>query len=92
MEPIKGQTYKYLREKHPVSDKVKEQLKQFTRIKKSILEHLREKEMTIAELSEKLSMPREEVVYYLMTLMKYGLIQLGNIDDMDEYYTYKIKE
>lgn len=92
MEPVKGQTYKYLREKHPVSDTAKEQLKQYTRIKKSILENLKEKEMTIAELSKKLSMPREEVVYHLMTLMKFGLIQLGSIDDMDEYYTYKIKE
>jgi predicted transcriptional regulator len=85
----KGLTCKYLREKHEVPAAVKEQLRQFTRIKKSLLDALREDELTIAQLADKLSMPRHEVVYYLMSMIKYGYIMQGEIDDMDEYYTYK---
>jgi DNA-binding IclR family transcriptional regulator len=91
MEVEKGKTFRYLREKREVSQAAKDNLKQFTRIKKEILDALKEKEMTIAELTEKLGMPKHKVVFYLMSLLKYGLVQTGSIDDMDEYYTYKLK-
>jgi len=32
------------------------------------------------------------VMYYLMTLRKYGDVETGEIDDMDEYYSYKRKK
>jgi uncharacterized membrane protein len=91
MEVENGKTFRYLREKREVSQAAKDNLKQFTRIKKEILDALKEKEMTIAELTEKLGMPKHKVVFYLMSLLKYGLVQTGSIDDMDEYYTYKLK-
>jgi len=34
-------------------------------------------------------MPLHEVTYYLLTLVKYGVVTTGEIDDMDEYYSYK---
>ena len=37
-------------------------------------------------------MPSDEVVYYLMSLVKYGFVKTGDIDDMDEYYTYKLNK
>ncbi len=89
MEVEKGKTYKYLKEKHEVPVGVKEQLKNYTRIKKAILDALQDNNLTIHELSEKLGLPRYEVVYYLMSLIKYGLIEVGELDDMDEYFTYK---
>jgi DNA-directed RNA polymerase specialized sigma subunit len=92
MEVEKGKTFKYLREKRKVSQAAKDNLKQFTRIKKEILDSLKEKEMTIDELTQKLGIPKHEVVYYLMTLVKYGAVQTGSIDDMDEYYSYKLKK
>lgn len=92
MEIEKGKTYKVLREKREVSQAAKDNLKQFSRIKKSILDALRENDMTINELSLKLAMPKNEVVYYLLTLVKYGFVQTGEVDDMDEYFTYKIKK
>jgi predicted transcriptional regulator len=92
MEIEKGKTYKYLREKREVSEAAKENLKNFSRIKKSILEALREDDLTIDQLSQKLNMPKHEVVFYLMTLLKYGLVQTGAIDDMDEYFYYKLKK
>ena len=51
--------------------------------------HWAEGDLTVAQMSEKLEMPTHEVVYYLMSLVKYGLVKTGDIDDMDEYYTYK---
>ncbi len=92
MDIEKGKTFKYLREKRQVTDSAKENLKNFTRIKKSILEALRENDMTVDQLTQKLNMPKHEVFYYLMTLVKYGFVETGAIDDMDEYYSYKIKQ
>jgi len=92
MEVEKGKTFKYLREKREVSQAAKENLKKFTRIKKDILDCLKEKEMTVDELSKKLGMPKHEVVFYLMTLVKYGNVRTGTLDDMDEYYSYKLKK
>jgi hypothetical protein len=42
-------------------------------------------------LAKELNLPADEVMYYLMSLLKYGLIETGEIDDMDEYFKYKIK-
>lgn len=92
MDIEKGKTFKYLREKRQVTDSAKENLKNFTRIKKSILEALRENDMTVDQLTKKLNMPKHEVFYYLMTLIKYGFVETGAIDDMDEYYSYKLKQ
>ncbi|MBN1159264.1 MAG: ArsR family transcriptional regulator [Bacteroidales bacterium] len=89
MEVVKGQTFRYRREKYEVPAEAKEQLKYYVKIKKAILDALKENELTIAQLSEILSLPKHEVVYYLMTLIKYGFVQVGAIDEMDEYYTYK---
>jgi len=92
MEVEKGKTFKYLREKREVSQAAKDNLKQFIKIKREILDALKGKDMTINELTEKLGMPKHEVVFYLMSLVKYGQVETGTIDDMDEYYTYKLKK
>jgi len=92
METEKGKTHRYLREKREVPETVKENLKHFTRVKKSILDALREGDQTVDQLAQKLDMPKSEVVYFLMTLVKYGFVQTGEIDDMDEYYSYKLKQ
>ena len=90
MEAEAGKTAKYLREKQGVPEHVKEELKEFNRIKKAITEALKEGELTIAQISEKLRMPKHDVTYYLMSLVKYGVVATGEIDDMDEYYSYKL--
>ncbi len=92
MEIEKGKTAKYLREKREVPQSVKDNLKAFTKIKKTILSALKEEEMTIPQLAEKLNIPAHEVMYYLMSLLKYGKVVTGAIDDDDEYFYYKIKE
>jgi predicted ArsR family transcriptional regulator len=92
MEIEKGKTYKYLREKRPVPKEVTERLKYFTRTKKSILNALKEGDKSIPQLSEELNMPKDEVVFQLMSLLKYGFVETGEIDDMDEYFYYKVKD
>ncbi len=92
MEIEKGKTAKYLKEKRPVSKEVTEQLKQFTKTKKSILNALKEGDKTVPQLAEALKRPKDEVLFYLMTLQKYGFVETGEIDDSDEYFYYKIKK
>jgi len=92
MEIEKGKTYKYLREKREVSQVAKDNLNQFIKIKKSILDALQESDLTIEQLTQKLNMPANEVVYYLMSLVKYGFVQTGAVDDMDAYFSYKLKK
>jgi len=93
MEVEKGKTAKYLREKlGGIPEQAKEQLKEFNGIKKRMLDALKEEDLTVKQMSEKINMPTDEVVYYLMSLVKYGFVKTGDIDDMDEYYTYKLNK
>ena len=92
MEIEKGKTAKWLREKREVSQEAKDNLKEFSRIKKAILEALKDGDQTIIQLAEKLNMPKHDMVFYLMSLVKYGLVDTGEVDDMDEYYSYKLKK
>jgi DNA-directed RNA polymerase specialized sigma subunit len=92
MEIEKGKTYKFLRERREVSQAAKDNLKQFIKIKKSITDALKESDLTIEQLTQKLDMPKHEVVFYLMSLVKYGYVQTGAVDDMDAYFSYKLKK
>jgi DNA-binding transcriptional ArsR family regulator len=85
-------TAKILKEKRPVPHEVTERLKYFTRMKKQILKALKEGDKTVPMLSEELGIPSDEVMFHLMSLLKYGQVQAGELDDMDEYFYYKIKE
>ncbi|MBP1671020.1 MAG: hypothetical protein H6Q22_592 [Bacteroidetes bacterium] len=91
MSTEKIMTVKILRETRKVSDEVKENLKQFNKDKKSILEALGQGEKTIAQLSEATGMSREKTMFLLMSLIKFGFASAGTVDDMDEYFTYKLK-
>lgn len=86
-----GKTFRYMREKREVTEEAKSNQKNYLKIKKSILDLLKEEELNIDQLTEKLNMPKPEVVFYLMSLLKYGYIQTAAIDDMDEYFSYKLK-
>jgi len=92
MEVEIGKTFKYLREKREVSQEAKDNLKRFNHIKKTILDSLKEGDLTVDQLTQKLNMPKNEVVFYLMSLIKFGFVQIGAIDDMDEYFSYKLKK
>lgn len=85
-----GSTAKYLREKlGGIPEQAKENLKEFNAIKKRILEALGDEELSVIQLAEKTGMSNHDVVYYLMSLVKFGYVKTGEIDDMDEYFSYK---
>lgn len=91
MEVEKGKTAKYLREKlGGIPEQAKEQLKEFNQQKRKIMDALKEGELTVKQLAEKLQMPTHDVMFYLSSLVKYGQVAVGEIDDMDEYFTYKL--
>lgn len=92
MQEKKGETYKIKRQTHQVPQKVKDELKSFNSIKKKILEAMGEEELTVPQISEKIQMSKEETLYYIMSLLKFGMIQVIGIDDMDEYYIYKTQK
>ena len=92
MEAEKGKTAKYLREKQGIPERVKENLKEYNQIKRKITEVLKEGDLTVAQIAEKTGLSRTDALYYLMTLVKYGSVKVGEIDDMDEYFTYKLNK
>ncbi len=81
-----------MKEKRQVSQAVKDELKLFTKTKKAILKALKDNKKNVPELSEELNMPTDRVLYFLMSLQKYGFVQVDGIDDMDEYFYYKLKD
>ena len=92
MEKKKKKTVKVLKETMKVSQEVKDNLKSFTRMKKAILNALKEKRMTVPQLAKALDISGDKAMYYLMTLQKYGFVVVDEIDDMDEYFYYKLKD
>jgi len=85
-------TVDLVKKERQVSVAVKDNLKQFNRMKRAIRQALEEGPMTIPELADKLDINTADVTYYVMTLRKYGFITAGEQDDMDEFYYYQLKK
>lgn len=85
-------TIDIIKQKRTVSEEVKEKRKEFVRIKKLILKALETEEKTIPQISKETELPIEVVTYHLMSLRKFYEIEEGEIDDMDEYFFYKLKK
>jgi predicted Rossmann fold nucleotide-binding protein DprA/Smf involved in DNA uptake len=83
-------TIDYIKEKRTVSEELKEKRKEFARIKKLILKSLESEPKTIPQIAQENELPLDIVTFNLMTLRKYGDVETGEIDDMDEYYSYKV--
>ncbi len=92
MEAKKIKTIDIIKEKRSVSAEVKQKLKEYNQIKKLILKSLEPEAKTIPQIAAEIELPLDVVTYYLMTLRKYGKIETGEIDDMDEYFYYKLKK
>jgi len=85
-------TVDLVKKERQVSVAVKDNLKQYNRMKRAIRQALKEGPMTIPELADKLDINTADVTYYVMTLRKYGFITAGEQDDMDEFYYYQLKK
>ncbi len=88
----KIKTINILKETRTVPAHVLEGRKKYVRIRKAILEALKEEGKTIPQIAEATELSSPETTYYLMTLLKFGDVEVEGIDDMDEYYIYKLKK
>ena len=87
-----SKTIDHIKQKMTVPEAVKERRKENNRIDKLILKSLEAGEKTIPQIAKETQLPEDVVTYNLMTLRKYGKLETGEIDDMDEYFSYKLKQ
>ena len=83
-------TIDHMKQQREVPAAVRERVKEFNRIKKTILKALTSGRMTIPRLAEETGLAQEVVTYHLMTMRKYGAVEVDGVDDMDEYYFYTV--
>ena len=91
VDDSKRDTFKKKRETHEVPQAVKDNLKNYNAVKKQIITAFGDEELTVPQLAEKTGLSKSQVLYYVMSLLKFGVVQTVGIDDMDEFYIYKIK-
>jgi hypothetical protein len=87
----KARTVEVIKQKRTVPESVNENRKKFNSFKKAIKEVLRDKAKTIPQIATEIQMPLSETTYYLMAMLKFGDVVADSLDDMDEYYFYKLK-
>jgi hypothetical protein len=80
---------KKVRQVHPEAQAKR---KEYAENRKKIKKSLEAGEKTIPELVADTGMNAELVTYYLMTMRKFHEVEVGEIDDMDEYFYYKLKQ
>ena len=81
-----------MKKQRTVPAALRERVKRFATIRKAILGELKSEPMTIPQIAERTGLERATVTYHLMTLRKFGEVEAGDMDDMDEYYYYRVKE
>ena len=86
-----SKTIDVMKEKRKVSEQVRNNIKAFNKQKREILKSLGTEQKTIPEIAKEIESDIDAITYNLMTLIKYGFIEAGEIDDDDEYYYYKLK-
>lgn len=87
-----SKTIDHIKKIRTVSDEVKAKRKEFNRIKKLIVKALDSEPKTIPQLAKEIDLSIDVITFHLMTLRKYGDVETGEIDDMDEYFFYKLKQ
>ena len=87
-----SKTIDHIKKIRTVSDEVKAKRKEFNRIKKLILKALAPGPKSIPQLAKEIDLSIDVITFHLMTLRKYGDVETGEIDDMDEYFSYKLKQ
>jgi len=90
----RGEMLKRLRAEHAVSvERTQALLKEQKRIQQSICQVLRDKPMTVPEVAEAIHMPANEVLWYIASFKKYGLIvEKGMCSDYPLYQKVEEKK
>lgn len=86
----KTKTINIIKETRKVPVHVSESRKKYVQIRKAILDALKDEGKTIPQIAEIIQLAKPETTYYLMSLHKFGDVAVEGIDDMDEYFIYKL--
>lgn len=81
-------TIDLIKEKREVPEEAKALRKQFAGRRKVIMDALKEGPRSVPQIATITGLPLDVVMYTLMTLRKYGDVETGEVDDMDEYFLY----
>lgn len=87
-----SRTIDIIKQKRSVSEWVNESRKQYNSYRKAIKEALAGEPKNIPQIADQIKMPVSDVTYYLMSMQKFGEVEVDSLDDMDEYYFYKLKK
>ena len=85
-------TIDIIKQKRKASESVLERRKLYSKIRKSILESLKEEAKSIPQIAMETQLALPEATYYLMSLQKFGEVMVKGLDDLDEYYFYELKK
>lgn len=88
----KAKTIEIIKQKRTVPIAVTEGRKKYNGYRKAIRGALKNEPATIPQIAAKINLPLSETAYYVMAMQKFGEIVADNLDDMDEYYFYKLKK
>jgi hypothetical protein len=88
----KVRTVTILKETRKVPEHVDAERKKYIQIRRTLREALKDQSKTIPELAVATQLLLPDVTYYLMSMLKFGEVDVDGIDDMDEYYFYKLKK
>ena len=84
-------TIDIIKQKRTVSPGVRDNIKVFNKLKKEIFKVLKDGQKTIPEIAHEINASSDTITFNLMTCLKFGTIEVGDMDDNDEYYYYKLK-
>jgi len=87
-----GKTIDIMKQKREVPESVKQNIKEFNAMKKKILATMQTEHKSVPQIAKELQLPLDVVTFHLMTLQKFGFVEVSELDDMDEYYFYKLKK
>jgi len=92
MDTEKTKTIDAIKDKRSVPEALREKRKAYNDVRKKIKKALADAPKTIPQIALETGIPTHIVTYTLMTCRKYGEIEAGEPDDMDEYYYYQLKQ
>jgi len=85
----KQRTVAVMKEKRTVPEHVKEKTKHFAKMKKTITEALKDGPKTVPQVAQQTNLPLHVTMYYVQSMVKFGLLSAGDVDD-DDYYLYEL--
>ncbi len=88
-EPSRAETLKSLRSEHEQTvEQTRDLLKEQQQIRRAIGSAMEDQALTIPATAEAADLPSEVVLWHVMAMKKYGLIEEIGMDG--DYYTYQL--